>query len=324
MSLYKRESGIWWIYIVHPGLPRIRRSSRTGDRIRAQQIHDEIKAELWKIKPSGRTFYGALEAWRSAKPRGAADRYRLGKIKLLYSDRPLQAVTGESLENALPSTSPGTFNRYAILVTAALNLARRRGWLDAVPSIERRKSVPGRLRWLSHVEWKRLRAELPSHLRPMAEMALATGLRQHNVTHMEWSQVDMKRRTAWIHADQAKAGKPIGIPLSDAAMAILVGQRGQNERFVFVYQGHPIGKIKTAWRKALKRAGIEGFTWHGLRHTWASYHVQNGTPLPVLQQLGGWASYAMVLRYAHLAPEHLRAYADNSTPRHSATRRKAA
>ncbi|MCC7598357.1 tyrosine-type recombinase/integrase [Janthinobacterium sp. FW305-129] len=40
--------------------------------------------------------------------------------------------------------------------------------------------------------------------------------------------------------------------------------------------------------KALKRAGIEDFRWHDLLHTWAGWHVQNGIPLKVLQELGGW------------------------------------
>lgn len=40
-------------------------------------------------------------------------------------------------------------------------------------------------------------------------------------------------------------------------------------------------------------------------HTWASWHVQSGTSLPELMELGGWKSYEMVLRYAHLAPEKL-------------------
>ena len=171
MSLFKRGS-IWWIYLVHNGR-RIRRTSRSHDRKRAQQIHDETRAQLWKIKPGGRTFHGALEAWRAAKSRDAADVYRLKKIKTLYSDRPLHAVTAESLEAALPASSAGTFNRYAILVTAALNLARRRGWIDEIPRIERKKSAPGRLRWLTPAEWKRLRAKLPKHLRPLAEFALA-------------------------------------------------------------------------------------------------------------------------------------------------------
>ncbi len=63
---------------------------------------------------------------------------------------------------------------------------------------------------------------------------------------------------------------------------------------------------------ALKRAGITDFRWHDLRHTWASWHIQNGTPLHVLQELGGWADSSMVLRYAHLSSEHLQSYAGNA------------
>jgi integrase len=64
------------------------------------------------------------------------------------------------------------------------------------------------------------------------------------------------------------------------------------------------------WRDAVKRAGLEDFRWHDLRHTWASWHVQQGTPLHVLQELCGWETAEMVRRYAHLAPEHLAEYAE--------------
>jgi hypothetical protein len=47
-----------------------------------------------------------------------------------------------------------------------------------------------------------------------------------------------------------------------------------------------------------------------LTHTWASWHVQNGTPLFVLQELGGWESVEMVRRYAHLAADRLAPFAD--------------
>ncbi len=61
----------------------------------------------------------------------------------------------------------------------------------------------------------------------------------------------------------------------------------------------------TAFRTALKRAGIENFRFHDLRHTWASWLVQAGVPLTALQEMGGWESIEMVQRYAHLAPNHL-------------------
>ncbi len=61
-----------------------------------------------------------------------------------------------------------------------------------------------------------------------------------------------------------------------------------------------------AWKKALKKAGIDNFRCHDLRHTWASWHVQNGTSLQELQQLGGWASFEMVLSYADLSSDYLK------------------
>ncbi|MEK6593443.1 MAG: tyrosine-type recombinase/integrase, partial [Pseudomonadota bacterium] len=72
-----------------------------------------------------------------------------------------------------------------------------------------------------------------------------------------------------------------------------------------------------AWKAALARVGVVDFRWHDLRHTWASWHVQAGTPLFVLQELGSWESPEMVQRYAHLATEHLASYVDRASGRHA-------
>jgi len=58
----------------------------------------------------------------------------------------------------------------------------------------------------------------------------------------------------------------------------------------------------------LKRAGIDDFRWHDLRHTWASWHVQNGTPLNMLKELDGWSDIQMVLKFGHLS-----GYAENGS-----------
>ena len=110
-----------------------------------------------------------------------------------------------------------------------------------------------------------------------------------------------------MHPDEAKANKAIAVPLNDRAMAVLHQCRSAHPIYVFTYQGAPVNAVSTkAWKKALQRAGITNFRWHDLRHTWASWHVQNGTSLQELQQLGGWVSLSMVLRYAHLSSKHLR------------------
>ena len=126
----------------------------------------------------------------------------------------------------------------------------------------------------------------------------------------------MKRATAWVEAADSKSRKAISVPLSAAAMSALRSVQGQHEEYVFTYlrngDRNPIASPKTGWAAALAKSGIKHATWHDLRHTWASWHVQNGTPLAVLKTLGGWASMEMVLRYSHLAPDHVKAWANNS------------
>ena len=140
----------------------------------------------------------------------------------------------------------------------------------------------------------------------MAEFSLATGLRESNVRLLEWSNVDLGRSIAWVHGDQAKAGKSLAAPLNASAMGVLRGQQTQHWKWVFPLNGRPLYQCNnTAWKSALKRAGIDNFRWHDLRHTWASWHVQNDTSLYDLKMLGGWASMAMVERYAHMTHERV-------------------
>jgi integrase len=147
----------------------------------------------------------------------------------------------------------------------------------------------------------------------MAAFTLETGLRMSNVTGLQWPQVNLERRVLWVPATQAKARKGIHVPLNEKAVAIIIRLRlFQHDTHVFTYNGEPVKRPNgRAWRQAVERAGIDDFHWHDLRHTWATWHVQSGTPLPVLQKLGGWASIDMVLRYAHFTDEHLAGYAGN-------------
>jgi integrase len=89
-------------------------------------------------------------------------------------------------------------------------------------------------------------------------------------------------------------------------MNVLQHQIGKHPRYVFTYQGHHVVNVSTkAWTNALERAGIADFRWHDLRHTFATWHRQAGTPTHELQRLGGWKTLSMVERYAHVAPEGL-------------------
>ncbi|MGO9326873.1 MAG: site-specific integrase, partial [Steroidobacteraceae bacterium] len=165
-------------------------------------------------------------------------------------------------------------------------------------------------------EFERLCEKLPEHLALAARFAVFTGLRMRSMTSLTWDRVDMKNRRLWIPGEQMKTGIPHGIPLSRKAIRLLRKLKKLNPEgaWVFQWNGKPIDDCNThAFQEAVKAANLAPLRWHDLRHTFASWAVQNGVTLPELMQLGGWKSYSMVQKYAHLAPEHLAAAAEKAS-----------
>lgn len=75
-------------------------------------------------------------------------------------------------------------------------------------------------------------------------------------------------------------------------MAVLGRWQGRHATYMSCYKDRLGWQINTkGWRKAVERAGLGDFRWHDLRHAWASHHAQAGTPLNVLQEMGGWRSH---------------------------------
>lgn len=329
MSLYKRkDSPYWWVRFTHNGR-RLQQGTGTADRLAAQQFHDKLKASLWEqdrlgVKPR-RTWNDAVVRYLQETGHKATHQEDIRKLRWIDSflrGMPLDSITRDKLaeiSDAKAREATGaTANRVLALVRAILRKAAYEWeWMDRAPKVRMFKEQSRRVRWLTRAEADALLRALPEHLADMVKFALYTGLRQRNVTQLEWSQINMPNKEAWIHPDQAKAGKGIAVPLNDEAVAVLRRRMSKQQHLVrvFTYQGQPLRWVNNhAWKKALRRAGIENFRWHDLRHTWASWHVQAGTPLYKLQQLGGWESAEMVQRYAHLAPEDLAKAAANIVP----------
>lgn len=318
MSLYKRtDSPRWWVKISHGGRT-IQRSTGTEDKAQAQEYHDKLKASLWEqqrlgVKPR-RAWKEAVVRWlaeTSEKVTHPEDMRKLRWLDPFLGSLMLDEVTLDVIDAIkaakLKAACKPTVNRYLALVRAILLRSRDDWeWIDKVPKVKLFKEGSGRERSITVAQAETLVSELPAHQRDVVVFALATGLRQSNVLGLEWSHVDLAAGHAWVGAGQSKNGKPIAVPLNATALEVLRRQLGKHRERVFTYAGKPLGRANTlAWRKALKRAGIENFRWHDLRHTWASWHRQSGTPTHELQRLGGWRSSVMVERYAHLAPDHL-------------------
>jgi integrase len=324
MSLYQRN-GIWWIYLVAPNGKKVRQSTELTDKQQAQQKHDLLKAQLIKAPQSvligNHTWQEASHRWLAESKHKATwhkDKMVLHWFGEQIGQTKLRDITADLIAEAMrvkaEEVQPATINRYLQIIRAVLRKAEREwNWLDKAPYIRLRKLDTKRVRYITTKQAMTLLSELPKHQRCITEFALLTGLRQRNVLDLQWSQVDMRNAVAWIHPDQSKTRKAIAVPLNQRAIAILEQVKGQHETHVFTYKSAPIQQVNTkAWKNALKRAGIENFRWHDLRHTWATWHIQNGTPTHALQELGGWSSYEMVRRYAHLSAAHLLDYSKNA------------
>jgi len=245
---------------------------------------------------------------------------KLAWLHVHLGDRMLDEINLDVIDQVraakLKEGTKATTNRYLALVRAILIRARDEWeWIERAPKIRLFKESNSRERSLTAEQAKRLLAELPEHQREIVQFALATGLRQGNVLKLEWSQVNLEQRHAWIRGWESKNRHPIAVPLNDAALSVLRRQVGKHPERVFTYRGKPLKAANTmSWQHARKRAGIEDFRWHDLRHTWATWQRQAGTPTHELQKLGGWRTGAMVERYAHLAPEHLALAASRIDP----------
>jgi integrase len=321
MSLYRRkDSPYWWVKLplIRGESKPLQQSTGTTNRRQAQQVHDRLKAARWEqerlgVKPR-HLWEEAVLRWILETKHKAT--HEGDKSKLRWLDPHLGGKYLDEIDRTLIDhikydrekiAKAGTTNRYLALIRSILRRACNEWeWSERVPKFNLFREAEGRVRSLSPQEFEKLRQELPEHLADMAAFAVATGLRQANVKGLEWQYVDLERKHAWIPGSKHKNGQPHSVPLNEMALSVLRRQIGKHPVRVFTFKGEPVANVYTkAFKAALERAGIEDFKWHDLRHTFATWHRQAGTPTHELQRLGGWKTGAMVERYAHLAPEAL-------------------
>lgn len=322
MALYRRGSSkVWWVDITLPDGSRLRESSKTDNKQLAQEYHDKLKTERWKekrlgIKPDVKFSDAVLTFLEDKAHLKNVEGYEL-LLKWWvdeFGGLVLREVTQDRIITTInkkrKTVSPATCNRYLAALRGVLRMAcLKYQWTERVPMFFMFEEPKCRVRWLKPDEVARLLDALPTHLRPMAVLSLATGLRQSNVFCLKWSQVDLANRVIRIEGINMKNGNEHVIPLSDGAVEVIRQQVGKHPEAVFTFRGRPVKVIANAtWKDALKKAGLEDFRWHDMRHTWATTLVQNGVPEGVLQVLGAWETPSMVKKYAHHATESVRPF----------------
>jgi integrase len=139
-------------------------------------------------------------------------------------------------------------------------------------------------------------------LADLVEFCLFTGLRQAEALGLTWERVDRSRGVVLM--EMTKSGRRREVPLNSEADAALMRRGPRDSGLVFGSTSWYI--FRSHWKDAVAAAKIDNFRFHDLRHTFASWAVQRGATLQEVKDLLGHSSLAMVMRYAHLSPEHLR------------------
>lgn len=146
---------------------------------------------------------------------------------------------------------------------------------------------------------KAIEAKCPEHL-PEFVLGLNTGLRLSEQYGLRWENVSLPLRMLTIF--RSKNGSMRYVPLNQGAFQALEALRRQHKDLEFVCGA--VREPRRWFEQVLKEAKVSSFSWHCLRHTFASRLVMAGVDLRTVQELLGHKGIAMTVRYSHLAPKH--------------------
>lgn len=238
----------------------------------------------------------AFRSWKTDRQRSAELIFEFGKIA------PGDLAPGQLelfLARVKGRASGPTANRYRSLLSSIFSFGMRRGVVAANPvrAVPRFREHEGRIRFLDADEENALRDEVGRH-EPELDLALNTGLRRAEQYGLRWIGVNLDREVLTV---LGKGERRRIVPINSEARGAIERLRRESGGSEFVCP---------RWRRwfehAVKRSGVEDFTWHDLRHTFASRLVMAGENLRTVQELLGHRSIKTTERYAHLSNEHLR------------------
>lgn len=316
MALYKR--GKYWYYEFEFRGRRHRRSTRETSKVRARAVEaatlDELRNPVQQVEDiTFKDLAGKYLKIHAATKRGETFyKYTVRVLKRHFGEVMLSEIGPAEVDAFMAErrteVKTATANRSLAVLKHMFKLAMRWGHLVKNPAagVMREREPRGRESFLTEDQASTLIRETPAWLRPLIVTALHTGARQGELLALTWGDVDLDRET--LTFTRTKNGEPRVVRMSQTVKATIEDlPRGLPAARVFRNQsGSPIHRDGLTWsfRRAVRLAGLEGFRFHDLRHSAASFLVQAGVPLNTVREILGHRSLGMTLRYAHLAPDH--------------------
>lgn len=320
MSIRKREGSPHYWYDFTVGGVRFRGSTETDNKEAAKAIEAKLRNDValnrhLEKKPRI-TLNNALgKYWLDHGQYCASANSAIKTHSLHIQNHFGKSIYLDELNDALinryvvgQKVSNSTKNRRLELLRALINRAKDQ-WGVETPDLNLRKHMlkepEARTRWITPEQADNLIECAAEHLKAPIRCALLTGLRLSNITELRWEQVDMHSRLIHVKVKSNKPGrKSHTIPMSNQLFMLMVEQQPQKEGHVFLRHfkskpSVPVKKFRRSFQTACEKAGIEDFRFHDLRHTAASWMIQNGVPLEVVKEVLGHSEIGMTMKYAH-------------------------
>jgi len=301
VSLMKRGN-VYWSYLYVDGI-RHQQSTGTANLRQATTIEQRFREELnlkrhQIAEPRPQMTFGELAALFLAE--GDRKNWHVDRLKLLlpyWSETPIgrihkaMTVDYRKRRHAAKTVTDTTINRDLEALRHILLWAVDEGLLTANPlkgmhlAPERRK--PRSVLGLD--EEKLLLPAAALHLRSIIIIALDTGMRRGELLNQLWEHVDFNRKLLFVTRSKTAGGEGREIPFTARVHDLLLAER-KKEGLLFTFKGKPIRIIKTAWKAAVRRAGIRYRRFHDLRHTFNTRLMEAGVMQEVRKALMGHSS----------------------------------
>jgi integrase len=319
MAVFKKQ-GVYWIDYYVSGRrnrERIGPDKRLAETVlKKRQVAIAEGKYLDKTRVPRCTFdeLAALYlTWARTNHQGfAPTQSRVKRLQEAFGPSQLRDITplmvDEYTQKRATICRPATVNRETQLLGHMFKRAIAWGKAMENPACHLRplRTNNRRLRYLSHEEIGRLLAAADAILRPMVLVALHTGLRRGEQFSLTWQDIDF--RLGVLRVLHTKNGERREIPMSRTLRDTLerLPRRLGSDHVFPGRTGRGMANIRGRFHRALREAGIEGFRWHDLRHTFPSHLVMAGANITSVKELMGHKTLVMTLRYAHLAPDFQR------------------
>ena len=157
-----------------------------------------------------------------------------------------------------------------------------------------------KLRTLSEREEAALIECCSPYLQDLVVFAIHTGLRLGEILNLKWEEVDLENGI--VKTLVQKNRRMLEVPLNEKALAVVLGWHGLRKCEYVFYNPETGAQWKDLWlglKKACRKAGIDGVTWHTFRHTFASRLTRAGADLVTVKEFLGHSSISVTMRYAH-------------------------